>query len=94
VLLRELPQVAAVANREAPLTPSQVRALIQAGKPVKLEVVVLGPDSKWVESIQFTIAAPDGETHEGDLGTSGRARIASDKKGTARVSLAWPETTP
>jgi hypothetical protein len=87
VLLRELPPATAVARSEAPLTPSQLRALKDAAKTVKLEVVVLGPDSELLKIINFAIDAPDGDSHEGDLGSSGRTTIASAKQGRAKVTL-------
>jgi hypothetical protein len=87
VLLRELPPAATVARSEAPLTPSQIRALKDAAKTVKLEVVVLGPDSELLKIINFAIDAPDGDSQEGDLGPSGRTTIASAKQGRAKVTL-------
>jgi len=91
VLLREIPQVAASQNLEPAITPSQLRAMMQAEKSVNLEVVVLGLDDKPLKDIKFTIEAPDDETHEGDLGSSGKTKITSTKKGTASVTLAGAE---
>ena len=89
VLLREVPRVAASAPPQEVVTPSQMRALMQKNQEVNLEVVVLGLDDKPLPDIYFTIEAPDDETHEGDLGSSGKTKITSNKKGTAGVTLSW-----
>ena len=89
VLLREVPRVAASAPPQEVVTPSQMRALMQKNQEVNLEVVVLGLDGKPLPDIYFTIEAPDDETHEGGLGSSGKTHIASNKKGTASVTLSW-----
>jgi hypothetical protein len=92
IMLREIPQVAADTRSELPLTPSQLRALAQAEKKIKLEVVVLGVDDKLLEKLQLSITMPDDETHESDLGGNGKVKVASAKNGTARVTLTWADT--
>lgn len=89
VLLRELAQVVASQTPEVALTPSQIRALKDAEKKIKLEVVVLGADSKVLKLIEFAIETPDSDIHEGDLGPSGRTKVASAKQGATKVTLRW-----
>jgi hypothetical protein len=92
VLLREVSRIASTARQDEVMTPSQMRALMEKDRAVNLEIVVLGLDDKPLQDIQFTIDAPDGESHEGDLGSSGKTKIVSSKKGTASVTLAWAES--
>ncbi len=89
VLLRELPRAAAVGTPEAALTPSQLRTLIDTQNSVTLEVVVLGLDDRPLEGVSFVVGTPDDELHEGDLGASGKTKLTSVKKGSARVTLGW-----
>jgi hypothetical protein len=86
-----LDQQRAVASRmpEPALTPSQMRAMIRAEESVSLEVVVLGLDDQPLDGIAFSIAAPDNEEYDGDLGKSAKTAITSIKKGTATVTLSW-----
>jgi hypothetical protein len=89
VLLREVPRVAASAPPQEVITPSQMRALMQTNQEANLEVVVLGMDDKPLPDIYFTIEAPDDEPHEGNLGSSGKTKLTSTKRGTATVTLSW-----
>jgi len=92
VLLREASRIASTARQDEVMTPSQMRAIVEKEREVNLEVVVLGLDDKPLQDIQFTIEGPDGESHEGDLGSSGKTKVTSSKKGTASVTLAWAES--
>jgi hypothetical protein len=89
ILLRKLPQVASVPYTSAPITPSQMKALLARDTSATLEIVVLDVEDKAFEDIQFTFAAPDDEDHEGDLGSSGRTKITCAKPGAGIVTLRW-----
>lgn len=89
VLLLDLPRAVASRMPEAAVTPSQMRAMIQAEQSVNLEVVVQGLDDEPLDGVAFSIAAPDSESYDGDLGRSGKTSITSIKKGPATVTLAW-----
>jgi hypothetical protein len=91
VLLRELVRHVATQRTEPALTPSQIRAMMAAEESVTLEVVVLGLDEQPLKDIKFIIEAPDDETHEGDLGASGKTKVVSAKRGTATVTLDWAD---
>jgi hypothetical protein len=88
ILLRRIKSLAAAQlDTEAPITPSQMKALIQPD--VTFEVIVLGMDDKPIKDIQFTIEAPDGEDYDGSLGSAGKTNIKSSKTGAAGVTLSW-----
>jgi hypothetical protein len=89
ILLRKLPQVASVPYTSAPITPSQMKALLARDTSATLEIVVLDVEDKAFEDIQFTFAAPDDEDHEGDLGSSGQTKITCAKPGAGIVTLRW-----
>jgi hypothetical protein len=88
ILLRRIKSLAAAKpDADAPITPSQMKALIQPD--VTFEVIVLGMDDKPLNDIQFTIEAPDGEDYDGSLGSAGKTNIKSSKPGAAGVTLSW-----
>ncbi len=89
VLLLDQPRAVASRVPEPALTPSQMRAMIRAEESVSLEVAVLGFDDEPLEGIAYSIAAPDSEEYEGDLGRAARTSITSIKKGLATVTLSW-----
>jgi hypothetical protein len=89
ILLRRLPRVASTPDTSAPITPSQMKALMEQQSAATLEIVVLDMEDKSFEDIQFTFAAPDDEDHEGELGPSGRTKITSSKPGAGIVTLTW-----
>jgi len=96
ILLRRIAApLAAKVDAEPPITPSQMRALMQ-DLNVNLEVVVLGVDDKPIPGIQFTIDSTDGEQYEGILPSTGKTKITSSKKGLAFVTVSWMkhETSP
>ena len=92
ILLRRIVAPAAsTVSQELPLTPSQLRALLE--KPVALEIVVVNWDDKPIKDLDFAVASPDDDDHEGSLGAAGKTKIKSTKKGTATVALSWPKTS-
>ena len=90
ILLRRIVTRAAIkVNHEPPITPSQLRTLLEE-QTVALEIVVVGWDDKPIKDLDFAIASPDDDEHEGSLGSAGKTKIQSHKKGTASVTLSWP----
>jgi len=73
------------------ITPSQLAKLAAAEKSVSLEVMVLGLDDKPLKGISYVIETPDGESHEGDLGSGAKTTVTSAKKGGAGIALKWSE---
>jgi len=89
ILLRRSKSLAAArSDTEAPITPSQMKALLEQCD-LSLEVVVLGLRGKELECIEFDIDSPDGETHGGKLPSTGETKITGTKKGGAQVALTW-----
>ncbi len=72
------------------MTPSQL-AKLMVDQSATLEVQVLGFDDKPLDGISYVIEAPDGETYEEDLGSSGKTKITSAKRGSAGVALKWAD---
>lgn len=91
VLVRRLPVVAATGVESLPVTPSQLAKLRAQEQSVSFEVVVLGLDDKPQPGLAYAIDAPDGETHEDDLGSGGKTKVTSAKKGPAAVMLRWSD---
>lgn len=92
VLLRRIPvQDAAPRQEVSAITPSQMARLVSAEESVTLEVVVLGLDDEPLKGISYLVDAPDDESHEGDLGASGKIKITSAKKGSASIALKWAD---
>ena len=88
ILLRRISsRAAARSDTDAPITPSQMKAMLQAD--VTFEVIVLGMDDKPMKDIHFTIEAPDDEDYTGGLGSAGKTNIRSGKTGAAGVTLSW-----
>lgn len=87
VLLRKIRNQQSSAKHESVVTPSQIAKMMAAEQSVTLELVVLGLDDKPLDGVSYVIEAPDEEPHEGDLGSSGKVKITSTRKGNASVAL-------
>jgi hypothetical protein len=91
ILLRHLIVAQPRGLEQAPITPSQIREIIQEKTQRTLEVVVLDHRGQPLGGLGYSVCTPDGETVSGKFGGGAKTKATSQKTGEAEVRLVPPE---